>query len=124
MKRLQVLKAALVGGASILTLVQPSAAKVFDIPDGDLSAVLGVYVKQSNAELLYSDDDVRGHKSRGAKGDYTAIAALTQILRGTGFAAQTLPSNAIEIVPQQKQPVEIAQAAPRHAPTAPAARAE
>ena len=32
-----------------------------------------------------SDDAVRGHKSRGAKGDYTETAALTQILQRHGL---------------------------------------
>jgi iron complex outermembrane receptor protein len=103
MKGLQVLKSILVGGASILTLAQPSAAKVFDIPDGDLSATLGAYVQQSNAQIIYIKDVVRGHKSRGARGDYTETAALNQILRGTGFTAQTMASNAIEIVPASSE---------------------
>jgi iron complex outermembrane receptor protein len=121
MNRLQVLKSALVGGASVLTLMNPAAAKLFDVPGGDLSSALNVYMKQSNVEIFFSDDVVRGHKSRGAKGEYTETAALTQLLQGTGFRAQTVPlSNAVEIVPQQKQPVEVAQAAPRRAP-APAA---
>jgi iron complex outermembrane receptor protein len=119
MRRLRYLKSALVCGASVLALVSPSAAKVFNIPDGDLSSALTAYVKQSNVEIFYADNDVRGHKSRGAKGDYTETAALTQILRGTGFTTQTTSSNAIEIVQQQPKPaVQLAQAA-RRAPVAP-----
>jgi iron complex outermembrane receptor protein len=117
MNRLQLLKAALAGSASFVMLSQPAAAKVFNIPDGDLSVALVDYIKQSDSALVYADSAVRGHKSRGAKGDYTNIAALTQLLKGTGFAAQTMPSNAIAIVPQQPKPAEeVAQAAPRRAP--------
>ncbi len=111
MNGLHYLKSALIGGASALTLAHPVAAKVFDIPGGDLSSVLAAYIKQSNVELVYLDNIVRGHRSHGAKGDYTETAALTQILKGTGFAAQTMPSNAIGIVPEK--PVRVAQAAPR-----------
>jgi iron complex outermembrane receptor protein len=118
MKGLRYLKSALAGSASVLVLVHPAAAKLFDIPDGDLSMALSGYMKQSDVEIVYAADVVRGHKSRGAKGDYTETAALNQILRGTGFRAQTMPSNAIEIVPQEPAPVRVAQAA-RRAPVAP-----
>jgi iron complex outermembrane receptor protein len=106
MIRLKTLRSALIGGASVLTLVHPAAAKVFDIPGGDLAAALGAYMKQAGVNIIYSDDGVRGHRSRGAKGDYSETAALTQILRGTGFAAQTMPWNAIGIVPLESKPVE------------------
>jgi iron complex outermembrane receptor protein len=119
MKNLRYLNSALVGGASVLALVSPAAAKVFDIPGGDLSAVLVVYMKQSNVELVYVDDAVHGHKSHGAKGDYTETAALTQLLRGTGFTTQTTTSNTIGIVPQKPEPVERLAQAARRAPAAP-----
>jgi iron complex outermembrane receptor protein len=119
MKRLQVLKSALVGGASVVALVQPVVAREFDIPDGDLSAALVAYMKQSDVELVYADNVVRGHKSRGAKGEYTETAALNQILQGTGFMVQSVSSSAIGIVPQAPAPVKVAQAEKKPAPTAP-----
>ena len=62
-------------------------------------------------QLIYSDDAVRGHRSKGAKGDYTETAALTQILSGTGFTTKMMPANTIGIVPQQAAPVDrVAQA--------------
>jgi iron complex outermembrane receptor protein len=106
MKKLQYLKAALIGGASVLTLVHPAAAKLFDIPDGDLSAALVAYMKQSDLEIVYADNVVRGHKSRGARGDYSETAALTRILQGTGFTTQTTTSNTIGIVPLQLAPMQ------------------
>jgi iron complex outermembrane receptor protein len=122
MKRLQYLKSALVGGASVLTLVSPSAAKVYNIPDGDLAAVLDTYMRQSGVQIFYLDDTMRGHRSRGARGDYTEIAALTQVLRGTGFTTQSMPGNIISIVPQQQpkpQMVEQLAQVTRRAPGAP-----
>jgi iron complex outermembrane receptor protein len=117
---LNYLKSALVGGASVLAIVHPAAAKVFDIPDGDLVTALGAYMKQSNVQIVYLDDVVRGHHSLGAKGNYSETAALTQILRGTGFTAQSMSESIIGIVPQKHQappPVQLAQAA-RRAPSA------
>jgi iron complex outermembrane receptor protein len=122
MRKLRYLKSALVGGASVLTLAQPAIAKIFDIPRSDLAAALGAYMQQSGVQIVYLDDAVRGHKSPGAKGDYTETAALTQILRGTGFTTQTMASNAIGIVPQQQskpKPVEQLAQATRRAPGAP-----
>jgi iron complex outermembrane receptor protein len=117
MRRLQILKSVLAGGASALTLAYPASAKVFDIPNGDLSTALMAYVKQSNLEIIYATDAVRGHKSRGAKGEYGEVAALNQILRGTGFTTMTTSSDAIDIVPEHKSSTkELAQAAPRRAP--------
>ena len=119
MNRLQVLKSALIGGASALALAHPAAAKVFDIPRGDLATALDAYMRQAGVEIVYSDDVVRGHKSRGAKGDYTETAALTELLRGSGFTAQAMPANIIGIVPAPRETkpraetIRIAAAAPR-----------
>jgi iron complex outermembrane receptor protein len=118
MKRLKYLKSALVGGASVLTIVHPAAAKIFNVPGGDLAAALAAYMQQAGMQIAYSDDVVHGHKSPGAKGDYTELAALTRILQGSGFTTETTASrNAISIVPQPAA-VRVAQSAPRHAPAA------
>jgi iron complex outermembrane receptor protein len=116
---LRILKSILIGGASVLTLVHPAAAKLFDVPEGDLATALGTYMRQSGVEIIYLNDVVRGHKSRGAKGDYTETAALDQILRGTGFTTLTTSSSTIDIVPQQPKPVKQLAQAVRRAPAAP-----
>jgi iron complex outermembrane receptor protein len=118
MNRLKYLKSVLVGGASMLAIVHPADAKVFNIPNSDLATALDAYMQQAGVQIVYSDDAVRGHRSEGAKGDFSEIAALTQILRGTGFTAQSMRASTIGIVPQPA-PVRVAQAAPRRAPVAP-----
>ena len=121
MNGLQIFKSALIGGASIFVLAGPAAAKVFDIPRGDLDAALDAYSSQSGVQLVYSDAAVRGHHTKGVKGQYSEIAALNEVLSGTGFTTQMTPSNAIGIVPEAQKPhVMVAQAA-RRAPAAPAA---
>ena len=123
MNRLRILKSALIGGASVLTLANPAAAKIFNIPDGDLAAALDAYMKQAGVEVIYSDDAVRGHRTQGARGNYSETAALDRVLAGTGFAAFSTSANAVGIVPEpQKTPERVAQAA-RRASAAPAAAA-
>src|SRR5882724_4286596 len=108
MNRLKALKCALIGGASVFVLAHPAMARQFNVPRGDLADALDVYTRQAGVQLIYSDDAVRGHRSKGAKGEYTELAALTRVLNGTGFTTQTMPSSAIGVVPQE--PVRVAQA--------------
>jgi iron complex outermembrane receptor protein len=118
MNRLRYFKSALVGGASVLVLAHPAAAKVYDIPSGDLVTALDAYSAQSGVQIIYSDDAVKGRHTKGAKGNYSELAALTQVLSGTGFTTRTMSTNEIGIVPQQPALVRVAQAA-RRAPAAP-----
>jgi len=122
MNKLRLLTLALVGGASAIAVAHPAFAKEFNIPSGDLTTVLSDYMRQAGVAIIYSNDAVRGHESRGARGDYTETAALAQILKGTGFATQAMPANAIGIVPvnspneapariEQAEPIRVAAAA-------------
>jgi iron complex outermembrane receptor protein len=120
MKKLELFKVALIGGASILVMASPAAAKAFDIPRGDLDAALDEFTDQSGVQLVYSDAAVHGHRTNGVRGQYTEIAALNAVLSGTGFTTQVMPSSLIGIVPERRNetPVKVAQAA-RRAPAAP-----
>jgi iron complex outermembrane recepter protein len=117
------LKAALIGGASILGLSTGAFAAQFDIPDGDLARALDAYSRQTGVQLIYAATDVRGVRTRGAKGDFSAGDALTHILTGTGFAMHRHSAGAIAIVhddapaPERRAlaQVALAQAAPIHA---------
>jgi outer membrane receptor protein involved in Fe transport len=120
MNRLKYLKSALAGGASIFALSFPAVADEFNIPRGDLSKALDAYTQQAGVEIIYSDDAVRGRRTQGVRGNYNQLAALTQVLRGTGFTAKTMPSNAIGIVAET--PTKVAQTE-RRAAQAPAAAA-
>ncbi len=116
------LKAALVGGASLLGLSTAAFAAQFDIPDGDLARALDAYSRQTGVQLIYAATDVRGVRTRGAKGDFSAGDALTHILTGTGFAMHRHSAGAIAIVHDDARPAsasahitKLAQAAPAHA---------
>ncbi|HUJ03845.1 MAG TPA: TonB-dependent receptor [Rhizomicrobium sp.] len=97
MKVATILKAALIGGASVFVLANPAFADRFDIPGGDLGAALNAFAAQTGVELIIADDAVKGVRTHGAHGDLTATAALNSILWGTGFVTHN-QSGAIGIV--------------------------
>lgn len=91
MRKLQFLKSALFGGASAFVLTSSAGAAEFDIPAGDLKVALDVYAAQTGVALIVSDDAVRGARTKGAKGDLTALAALSRLLEGTGLSRSVRP---------------------------------
>src|SRR6185437_1492493 len=52
---------------------------------GDLAAALDAFTAQTGVSLMVSSKAVKGSRTRGAKGELSASAALSQILSGTGF---------------------------------------
>ena len=100
------LKAALIGGASVLGLSTGAFAAQFDIPDGDLARALDAYSRQTGVQLIYAATDVRGVRTKGAKGDFSEGDALTHILTGTGFAMHRHSAGAIAIVHDDAPPLQ------------------
>ena len=100
----QSLKTRLMGGIAIAVLASASAyAANFDIPGGDLAPALDAYQAQSGIPIVVAANAVKDIKTRGVKGDLPAEAALTKILKGTGFIATTGLSGVVEIVPEHKK---------------------
>jgi len=93
------LKAAALGGASVLVLAAAAHANEYNIPSGDLTTALDAYMKQSGVALMYSSSAVRGVHTAGARGEATAYVALSHILEGTGFGMRRDASGAVAIVP-------------------------
>mgnify|MGYP001548440910 CR=1 FL=1 len=88
MTRLQILKAALIGGLGAAALASAAHADQFNIPGGDLATALSAYMAQTGVELVVAANGIHEAHTRGAKGDLTADAALSRILQGTGFVSQ------------------------------------
>jgi outer membrane receptor protein involved in Fe transport len=107
--------AALLAGSAFVTTTN---AADFNIPGGDLKAALDSYSRQTGVSLLYSDQAIRGARSRGVQGDIAPDEALFRILSGTGFEIRKHEGSAITIVRGDTQAAEeitnfqIAQAAP------------
>jgi iron complex outermembrane recepter protein len=119
MTRLAYLKSAMIAGASLAVLATGAQAAEFNIPSGDLKTALDVYTTQTGVELVVAGEAVRGVRTKGAKGELTATAALSRILAGTGFMMQRDESGAVGIVRANvrasEREVDVAQAAPKAA---------
>ncbi|HUJ04286.1 MAG TPA: TonB-dependent receptor, partial [Rhizomicrobium sp.] len=117
MKRSMRLKAVLAGGSCLSLLASAALASGFNIPGGDLATALDTYSKQTGVAVLVSGEALRGVKTKGAKGELSADAALASILSGTGFTTYRSPAGAIGITREEaatrKTPkAELADAAP------------
>jgi len=115
--KLVYLKASLAGSVSMLVLATGAFAAEFNIPGGDLKTALHAYAEQARVQLIVADEAIKGARTKGVQGDLTADAALTRILRGTGFTTQRTPSGAIgvvhDIAPRRETSLQLADAAPR-----------
>jgi iron complex outermembrane receptor protein len=120
----QSLKIRLMGGVAISVFASSGAlATKFDIPRGDLAMALDDFQEQSGVSIIVAANEVKSVKSGGVKGDLSANAALSKILKGTGFVASPGLSDAVEIVREHKKTSEateslirVAAATPRPAP--------
>jgi len=105
----QSLKARLMGGIAIAVLAGTGASAAnFNIPGGDLAPALDAYQAQSGVAVVVAANAVKDVKTGGVKGDLPAEAALSKILKGTGFIATPGLSGVVEIVRERKKTSEAA----------------
>ncbi len=108
MSKLSILKSALIGSASVVIAATAASAQDFDIPAGDLGTALNAFTTQAGIALVVSGDAVKGVHTHGARGDLPTDVALSRILHGTGFKAQT-DLGVIAIVREQKKTSQAAE---------------
>ena len=70
-----------------------------DIPPGDLTSALESLARQSNVELVYRSEQLKGIQTRGVSGNLTPSQAVTKLLEGTPLGVRTDASGAILIGP-------------------------
>jgi outer membrane receptor protein involved in Fe transport len=87
----------LASAAVAAILVGSAHAESFNVPSGDLAQALDNYTRQSGVQLIISGDEVRGMRTKGVQGSYSADDALSRILSGTGLVVHHHPSGAIGI---------------------------
>src|SRR5262245_60977090 len=71
----------------------------FDIEAASLSEVLSRFSEASRLQLVYTSDLVKGLRSPGLKGEYSAADALTRILAGSGLTYQMTSNKTIALLP-------------------------
>jgi iron complex outermembrane receptor protein len=104
------------------SLASAAQAETFNIPAGGLSAALDTYMHQTGVSLIISGEEVKSVHSQGAHGDFSAEAALTHILNGTGFYVRKRPSGALVIVQDAPSSSDIS--TPVHVAAAPSPTAQ
>ncbi|HEV2561782.1 MAG TPA: TonB-dependent receptor [Rhizomicrobium sp.] len=97
----------LASAACVALSATAASANGFNIPAGDLETALNTYSVQAGVPLIVSDQAVKGIRTRGVSGDLTANAALTHILAGTGFVAESHSAGTIAIVRHAPQMQEL-----------------
>ncbi len=120
MKTGSLTRTTLLAGASVFVLARPAFATDYKVPAGDLKAALHTFAMQADVQIIVADDAVRGARTKGVHGEYSADAALSRILVGTGLVMHRHGSGAIAVVPEKpkkhsaREPlVHLAQTGPR-----------
>ena len=68
-----------------------------DIPAGDLTTALESLARQSDVELVFRTEQLKGIKTHGVSGNLTPAQAVSKLLQGTSLVIRTDPSGAILI---------------------------
>ena len=68
-----------------------------DIPAGDLTTALESLARQSDVELVFRAEQLKGIKTHGVSGTLTPAQAVTRLLQGTSLIIRTDTSGAILI---------------------------
>jgi len=90
-----------------------NASGPIDVPAGDLATALNTLARQSDTQLVYRADELKGHRTAGVQGAASTEQALQQLLRGSGLAAHRDAATGAVLVARQD-------AAPRAPAPAPA----
>uniref|UniRef100_UPI0018D2944A STN domain-containing protein n=1 Tax=Azotobacter vinelandii TaxID=354 RepID=UPI0018D2944A len=89
--------ATLIVAITLPVSVQTQAQEViFNVPAQPLSSALQAFGTQSNMQLLYSYEMLRGLHSNEIKGQLPPLSALEELLKGTGIG-YTLQGNVITL---------------------------
>ena len=85
-------------GAGLYVCAAAAAENPVNIPAEDLKTALLDYIRQSQIELIFDPDQLRGLRSQAIRGSYEPADALALILRETGTVAIRDTTGAFVIV--------------------------
>ncbi len=75
-----------------------AAVQSYDVPEGDASKTLQIYLEQSHIEMLYKTDAVRGVHTNRVHGVYEPTEALRLMLEGSGLSYEFTPDQSFATV--------------------------
>jgi iron complex outermembrane recepter protein len=70
-----------------------------DVPAGELAEALKALAQQADVELVYQPEQVKGLRTEGVQGAYSASEAVKLLLKGTSLQVHTDTSGAMVIAP-------------------------
>ncbi len=97
MTSLNRLRVALLASIPAALIATGASAENFNIPAGPLETALDAYSAQTGIPIMVANQEIRGIRTRGVKGDLSTTAALARILTGTGFESVRDPSGSVGI---------------------------
>jgi iron complex outermembrane receptor protein len=74
----------------------------YEIPSGELSTALHKFARQSDREILFTNEVVAGHEASSFSGSATAIDALEQVLSGSGLTYEVMPTGTLLVLAAQQ----------------------
>jgi outer membrane receptor protein involved in Fe transport len=89
--------AAVACAISLSAHAMADSPKRIDVPAGELIAALESLARQSGVEIAYSTEQLKGVKTHGVHGTYTAEKAATKLLEGTKLTVTTHESGGLLI---------------------------
>jgi iron complex outermembrane recepter protein len=92
------------GGGLCTSVTAAEPVMTFDIPAEDLGSALRDFSRQSNQEILFSSDVVRGKSTRGIHGSLPPDAALAQLLANTGLIVSRTSGGSLLIADTKTAP--------------------
>jgi iron complex outermembrane recepter protein len=90
---------------------------LYNIPSGDASRTLQIYLQQTHIEMLYLTEDVRGRRTNAVSGNLEASEALERMLGGTDLEFEFTPDFTFATV-NSLQAREVGSAEPQRADAA------
>jgi outer membrane receptor protein involved in Fe transport len=79
------------------TVFADSAKTAINIPPQELSTALKALASRANVQILFATDALKGTRTTGVSGDYTAEEALQRLLAGTPYYYRTMSANTFTI---------------------------
>ncbi|MEP6897571.1 MAG: TonB-dependent receptor, partial [Rhodanobacter sp.] len=89
---------ALACSAAFAVQAQTDTVRSLHIPSGNLVTALDALAKQTGAQFIYQEDQLRGLQTQGVDGNISTDDALKRLLAGSGYTVRHDASGAMVIV--------------------------